>query len=434
LSTTQKLLQAYQKLNTEQNQAVHLTEGPVLVVAGAGTGKTQLLSVRAAHILSQGLCSPQELLCLTFTEAAAQNMKQRIMELVGNQALKIPIYTFHSFAVEMFNKHPDEFFGGFDFSPIDEVLQKQLFVEIFESLAYNNPLHSYHPEIGWSYLGDAIRLISDLKDAGLSPQDFETILSANQKTLESIDPLFQSLFMQNTLKQIDYSKWSDFCQQLVSQLSYQSSLDWSFKAYPKLSQLILESIPELEPEDFNKKSSPIKAFRDQWFNKTTLKDLDKLPKLQATAKVYADYQAKLQAKGLYDFSDMLVELIQAMKKSPHFLASIQEKYSYVMVDEFQDTNGAQMEILYSLLIHPVHENRPNILVVGDDDQAIYKFNKATIENIHNFQETFAEVQVVSLTKNYRSKQEIIDFADQFINQAQERLANTGIDKNLVSQV
>jgi DNA helicase-2/ATP-dependent DNA helicase PcrA len=423
---------AFYQLNAQQREAVESTEGPVLVVAGAGTGKTQLLSVRVGYILSQRPVEPEHILCLTFTEAAAQNMRQRVMSFVGKQALKIPIFTFHSFAVEMINHYPEYFFGGNNFQPIDDILRKTIVTEIFESLSYDDPLYSYHPELGWTYLNASMQMIGDLKDAGLSPKDFELILDQNEDFLTQIQPLFAELFADKRINTITFESWVEFSQQFHD--IYENFVDkpWEFSLYHPIWKEIFASLPDLSESDFAGKGSPLKTFRDHWFMKDTLKDLVQLSKQRSLLNIYKTYQTRLEAQGLYDFSDMLVQLIHVMKSDVEFAALIQERYQYVMIDEFQDTNGAQMEIIHQILNHQVHEGRPNVLVVGDDDQAIYKFNKATVANIQNFQNLYRDVKVITLRTNYRSPQVVIDYADEFISQAVERLAHGSIDKKLIS--
>jgi DNA helicase-2/ATP-dependent DNA helicase PcrA len=428
----ESLQKALTQLNHEQYQAVDLTEGPVLVIAGAGTGKTQLLSVRVGNILTKELAYPAQILCLTFTEAAAQNMRQRVMSLVGKQAFKIPIFTFHSFAVEMINHYPEYFFGGNNFQPIDDILRKTVFTEAFEALSHDDPLYSYHPELGWTYLDASMQMVNDLKDAGLSPDDFGEILDHNEEFLSQIQPLFAELFADKRINTITWDSWNQFGDRLQDVLPQFMDREWGFHLYDPIWTQLIASVPQLSQDDFAGKGSPLKTFRDQWFVKDSLIDTTNLPKLRSLLSIYRYYQERLEEQGLYDFSDMLVQLIHVMKENPEFAALIQERYQYVMIDEFQDTNGAQMEIVYQLLNHPVHERRPNVLVVGDDDQAIYKFNKATVANIQNFQQLFDDVQVVTLKTNYRSPQAIIDYADEFISQAVQRLANDGIDKQLIS--
>jgi len=165
-----------------------------------------------------------------------------------------------------------------------------------------------------------------------------------------------------------------------------------------------------------------------------LKDAKNHAKYVALADVYQQFQTAMHANKLFDFDDMIVDAIQALKTQPELRFNLQERYQYFLVDEFQDTSGAQNELL-DLLIESDFLENPNIMVVGDDDQSIYKFQGASLQNILNFKTKYANAVVINMTKNYRSKQEILNYAMEVIEGASQRLAGLpGISKHLESQI
>ena len=158
-----KFKEKYAKLNNEQKEAVDCIDGPMLVVAGPGSGKTELLSLRVANILQKTDVFPNNILCLTFTEAAATNMRNRLSDIIGQAAYKVAIHTFHSFGNEIINQNPEYFYQGATYNPVDDLAQVEIIEEILKESKHNSKLRSYNPEQGFVYMKDIIERISDLK-------------------------------------------------------------------------------------------------------------------------------------------------------------------------------------------------------------------------------------------------------------------------------
>ena len=404
----------YNNLNPQQQKAVDTLEGPVLVVAGPGSGKTELLSLRVANILRTQDVSPSNILCLTYTEAAATNMRQRLAGLVGPAAYQVAIHTFHSFATEIINRFPEYFYNGASFQPADELTQIELLENIFNGLSYSNPLSSKHQQ-AYTYLGDVQNAIADLKKAGITPDQFEQIMQQNSQILEKISPAIEAVFTPRVSKQT-----IEQIQELIGQLSvlYQEESDDESglgrpeslaKSLGTSLNLALASALELD------KTSPISEWKRKYTTKDSqdrimLKDVQRLPKMRALADVYRQYRHDLHAAGYFDFDDMLLDVLEALSSQAELRYALQEQYQYVLVDEFQDTNDAQMRLINYVTDAPVYEGRPNIMAVGDDDQAIYKFQGAKIANIQQFREHYQDVTQIVLVKNYRSGQAILDLA------------------------
>ncbi len=412
----EKFQQRYSSLNKEQKQAVDTIEGPVLVVAGPGSGKTELLSLRVANILKKTDALPSSILCLTFTESAASNMRKRLAGLIGKEAYKVAIHTFHSLGNEIINQNPEYFYSGAFFSPLDELTQYQILEKILENLDHDDPLGSYHPDHGYSFLKDIQSHIGNLKKEGISPDRFKRIIQQNQEFIAEMNPLIGEAFIERISK-----KNADKYQQLLNLFMDNSK--------EGLSNYIYESFAEAFSQmEQTGKTPPLTAWarenlkKDKDGNKV-LKDTQQIKKQLSLANVYKSYQQALKKQGYYDYDDMLMDTVEAMEKDFELKYNVQEKYLYVLVDEFQDTSGVQMRLLDNLLNMEINEGKPNILAVGDDDQSIFKFQGANIENILGFHKKYDSAETVVLHKNYRSNQQILDFIRNVILKGEDRLEN-----------
>lgn len=204
-----------------------------------------------------------------------------------------------------------------------------------------------------------------------------------------------------------------------------------------LRNILIDSLKELiEKLDQANKTTALTKWKNDWLKKNTngdfiFKSRDAHVKLRALSYVYFDYLISMEKNHVYDYDDMILQLGQKLETEKELLYALQEQYQYLLVDEFQDTNGAQMRILHRLTENPVFEGRPNIMTVGDDDQAIYRFQGADISNIFDFTDNYRDVATISLIENYRSSKNILGFARDVITQAEERLETSlKIDKNL----
>ncbi len=401
----------YAKLNAEQKKAVDTIDGPVLVVAGPGSGKTEILSLRVANILQQTDTLPGSILCLTFTESAAANMRRRLIEFIGPDAYKVSIHTFHSFGSEIIAQNPQYFYNGASYTAADQLVQIEIMEEILSDLSHKDPLNSYHPVQGYTYLRDILSRISELKQSGFSPDAFENHLRENEVFLKTAQPIIAAVFEEKISKKT----FNKFHEALVE-----------LRALGVSNHLIDSFAFALEEAENDASTKPLTAWKNEYTKKdnrkeTILKDYDKMSRLFSLANIYREYQKKLSEKGYYDFADMLLDTVKILQNFPELRYTLQEKYLYVLVDEFQDTNGVQMTLLDQILDADVNEGRPNILAVGDDDQAIFKFQGANIQNILGFHKKYREPELIVLDKNYRSSQKILDFVRPIILQGEERL-------------
>ncbi len=299
-------------LNSPQREAVEHTDGPILVLAGAGTGKTKVLTSRIIHIVNTYKASPYQILAVTFTNKAAAEMKKRIGEAIGDQVNNLWVGTFHSIAARILRRHPEAVGLRSDFTIIDDDDQTRLLKQI---LADFNIDPKQFPAKGY------LNRISRLKDKVVTPQ-------------------------------------------AIDSAGFEVSL-------PKLKD------------------------------------------------VYEMYQSRLKAMNAADFGDLLVHNLSLFAAAPDVLAYYQDKFRYVLVDEYQDTNNAQYQWLLRLA-----DAHKNICCVGDDDQSIYSWRGANIANILRFEKEFVGAKVIRLEQNYRSTSRILKAADSVISNNKERHGKT----------
>lgn len=331
--------QNYSRLNAHQKQAVDAIEGPVMVIAGPGTGKTQILTLRIANILLKTQANPENILALTFTENAASEMKERLSELIGPDAFRVQINTFHGFCNELIQKHFEIFHHLASHLPIRPLEEIQMIQAIIESEQFiflrpqGDPTYYFHP----------IRsAISSLKKEGVTPQQFKEAVEEWKSDFENRDDLINTK---------------------------------------------------------GKYAGKMKGWAQD--------EVKNIAKNTEFARAFELFQAKMQEQKLYDFNDMIMEVIGAFKRNEEFVSQIRETYQYTLVDEHQDTNNAQNAIIKYIC---GDDDFPNLFVVGDEKQSIFRFQGASLENFLYFQKAFPRATLIQLADNYRSTQKILDTA------------------------
>lgn len=292
----------YDTLNEQQQEAVFCTEGPLLLLAGAGSGKTRVLTHRIAYLMDQGV-NPYHIMAITFTNKAAKEMRERVDDLVGFGAEHIWVSTFHSTCVRILRRHIDKLGYGNSFTIYDADDQKSLIKQICKQYKIDTKMM---PE------RKIINEISSAKDEFMTPSEYET----------------------------------------------------------------------RHQYDFKKKK---------------------------IAQIYKEYQKQLKANNALDFDDLIFKTVELFQFHPEVLDYYQERFRYIMVDEYQDTNTIQFQLVSMLA-----RKYQNLCVVGDDDQSIYKFRGANVKNILNFENVFPEAVTIKLEQNYRSTKNILNAANEVI--------------------
>lgn len=400
---------AYTALNDAQRRAVDTIDGAVMVIAGPGTGKTQLLGTRAAHIVASGSANPNNILCLTYTEAGASEMRERLTRIMGLAGGEVAVHTFHSFGTLLISQYPEFFSAQRALNALDDLNRYRIFEQLLAKLPLRHQLAVRGENDQFIRRHAVQEAISAFKQAGLSPSELRQSCADNQRSFTELQPLLDTVFS-STLS--------------AKRLAEIRQTAESITAVEPLSILLMEQfLQAVEDSETLGKTKPLGAWRDSY---TTIKDGSRTLKSAATqsllldtVSLYEQYQAALQANGQYDYEDMILWAIHALQQNQDLLLDIAERYQYVMVDEYQDTNGAQNKLLDTLLqANPV--DSPNVLVVGDDDQAIMRFQGAELSGMVAFVKAYQPLVIV-LEQNYRSSQPIINAARQIITQSTERL-------------
>lgn len=420
--------EAYSNLNDAQKEAVDHSQGPLLIIAGPGTGKTQLLATRIVNILRTEDVMPENILCLTFTESGQAAMRQRLVNILGKAAYDITISTYHSFGSELIRRFPEYFkYDDPAAQPIDDLTADILLRNIFELLPYNNPLKSAD-----LYLKDVRSLISEFKRSLLSPTEIKQISTDNLAFIKKITPKVTSSL--SPLKITNKSSVTLF-ENLLNDIS--SLLPPNINAN-QIKPLSFEFISSLKHslDEFKEtgKTKSLVKWKNSWLAKNSTGGF--IPagereniKLASLSEIYQQYLDLLAASHFYDYDDMILRAIAGLQNHTDLKLTLQEQYQYLLLDEFQDTNSAQLKLIQLLTDNPVNEGRPNVMAVGDDDQAIYAFQGADYSNMLTFQQMYKDVKIIALTQNYRSHTDILKFAHAVASQIKSRLDSQLLDLN-----
>ncbi len=426
---------AYKQLNAAQKKAVDTIDGPLLVIAGPGTGKTQLLSARVANILAKTDTLPQNILCLTFTESGALNMRERLSRFIGQSAYDVTISTYHALGSDILRRYPQYFTEYRLESAIDDLGKHQIVSSIVEGMSYSNPLKQTR-----HHLGDLLATISEIKRGLLNSDDLRVIARENASFITIINQQALEIFKDFTRMPGTYAKAVEPFSQLHQACQLQASQAAVIPRFGSLASAAADSLGvALEIATETNSSKPLTAWKNIWLVKDENNHLVfdgelENARIEALAGVLEAYQAALTARGQYDFDDMITRAIGALKEHDDLRFTLQEQYLYILLDEFQDTNAAQLQLVTLLTDNPINEGRPNVMAVGDDDQAIYAFQGAEYSNMLDFYQMYKGVDVISLKENYRSVSEILQTASSIANQIGARLQDNfeGVTKELIA--
>ena len=356
----QSFADTLRSLNAEQAEAVRHIDGPVLVVAGPGTGKTHILSARIGQILTQTDTAPYNVLCLTFTDAGVQAMRERLLTLIGPEAHKVHIFTFHSFCNKVIQDNLD-LFARQDLALLDDLERQEMIREIIDELPHDYPLkHARGSDIYFyeKHLADLFK-----------------IMKTEAWTVEFVEKNIEN-YVESLPNRTEYT--------------YQNTRKGLWQKGDLKTQ-------KLEEEQ------------------------EKMKRLHSAVKLYPIFEKILRCHRRYDFDDMILWVIDAFEKFQFLLRNYQEQYLYFLVDEYQDTNGSQNKILSQLISF---WDNPNIFIVGDDDQAIYEFQGARLKSLVDFYHQYQnDIKVILLKENYRSTQNVLNISKRLIDSNNLRIIN-----------
>ncbi|HSX32742.1 MAG TPA: ATP-dependent DNA helicase [Candidatus Saccharimonadales bacterium] len=403
------------KLNDNQRLAVEAINGPVLVIAGPGTGKTQLLSTRVGAILRHdpGML-PSNILCLTFTDSAAANLRDRLITNVGlgQEAYHVAIHTFNSFGAWIMSTYPEYFFAWREAATADELTTYRLLEGILDALPGDHPLAAQGYDDSYFAIKQVQHYISDCKRANVSPAEARTVIAANQLTYQHLGAIINQHWPNRMTDAGALAAIANCTRALENAVRAASVV----AGLTDIGTLLLQELHAAETESDNlsgrAKTKPFTAWKSSWLEldadkKWTFKAAKHTEKLLAACDIYQQYQAALAKQGLVDFEDQIVVVLAALAAHEELRLNLQERFQYIMIDEYQDTNRAQLQMVQYLTDAPVHEGRPNVLVVGDDDQAIYRFQGADMSNVAAFEAAYQNPTIIPLRDNYRSNQAIL---------------------------
>jgi DNA helicase-2/ATP-dependent DNA helicase PcrA len=339
----------YKRLNKAQKEAVDTIEGPVMVVAGPGTGKTSILTLRIANIIKQTDISPENILALTFTESGAYAMRKKLVTIIGTAGYKVNINTFHGFCNEVIKQYPERFpriIGSTAITDIDQIAIMEKIIEgTEEDNSFDFKLLKPYGDV-FFYVKPALTEIKNLKREAVGVDDFEQAIKKQEKDFEDI------------------------------------------------------------PEKVHIKGAHKGKMKGEF-----IKLKERIEKNKELLKLYDAYEKALIKQKFYDFEDMIVEVIKTLRKDEDLLLMLQESYQYILADEHQDANNAQNAVLE--LLSNFHSS-PNLFIVGDDKQAIFRFQGASMENFLHFKKLYPEAKLIHLEENYRSTQSILDASHSLI--------------------
>jgi len=346
---------SYEMLNPAQKKAVNTIEGPVMVVAGPGTGKTQILTLRIANILKKTDVGPDNILALTFTNSGVFSMRQRLLEIIGDDAYRVNIFTFHSFCENVIKNFPVYFPLFEQFSVIDDLEKVQILEGIIKSGDYEE-LSTFHDPY-W-HINNIKGSINNIKFEGLSPEEFSSKIPDWEKYMMMDESMF-------------YKRKSG-----------------------------------------ENKVGDIKVAEKMKVEK-------RVQKAREIADIFSKYQEVIKEKGLYDFSDMILLVLRELESNENLKMDVQEQYQYLLVDEHQDTNDGQNRLIELLTDAEHLDGRPNLFTVGDEKQSIYRFQGASLDTFKYFKNIYNDVEIINLEENYRSTSNILDSAHNVITASGE---------------
>lgn len=366
----QKFEEEYNRLNDQQRKAVDQIEGPVMVIAGPGTGKTQILSARIGKILlSDSQVEPNNILCLTYTDAGVVAMRKRLAQFIGPDAYRVAIYTFHAFCNDVIQDNLG-LFEKTSLDPISDLERIELMKELIDGFGKDHPLKRYRGDVYFEING------------------------------------LQSLF------------------------SLMKREGWSADFICKKIDEYIHDLPNREEYICKRATKEYKKGDVRWDKIEEQKE--KMERLRAACNEFTTFQHLMRQRSRYDFDDMINWVIEAFETNESLLRTYQEQFQYLLVDEYQDTSGSQNKIV-QLLIN--YWDRPNVFVVGDDDQSIYRFQGANVENMLQFADGYKkDLLTVVLVNNYRSTQPILNISKTLIDANNERLIKQiqGLSKELIA--
>lgn len=347
--------------NVKQQECINFLNGPVMVLAGPGTGKTTTIIKRIENLLNNDIAA-ERILALTYSEAAASEMKVRLVNECGAKASSVVIHTYHAFCSDIISQNALKFELYEDFNVIDDLNKNRIMRAVINELRPKYLITRRNEP--YFYISHLLRAVQEIKRNRITKEKYFTTLETSENWL------------------------------------------------PGLKFLLADKLEQEELEKAGKRNHL----------KTVTKDIEAIEntinKAREVWDIYEKYCNKLTRNAYIDFEDMINFVLEAFENDSNFLESVRSNFDYIMVDEYQDTNPSQNQLIFAMA-----SDKPgsNIFVVGDDDQIIYSFQGAQIDNLERFLNIYPDAKVICLNENNRSTQKILDFTYNIINQDDKRL-------------
>jgi len=344
MATTDEYTRAYEKLNAKQKEAVDTIYGPVMVIAGPGTGKTQMLALRIGNILLQSTgTKPDEILALTFTESAVATLRTRLAAFIGSAAYRVRIHTFHGFARSILELRPDLFPRIALGTPLSDIGGVALMEQLLDEGSFSKIRSPKNPHRNARAL---LRFMGELKKEHYTPERYR------EELRQSLDALLA------------------------------------------------------DPDRIHEKGKYAGKEKGEY-----LRRRERIEKHLEVADLFAAYEEALHAKSLYDYEDLIIEAIRGLESDEGFRAQVGERSQFILADEHQDANLAQNRLLELV---SDFDGAPNLFIVGDEKQSIFRFQGASLASFFYFKDKYPEAKLISLDENYRSKEAILTAAHELI--------------------
>lgn len=415
MSSEQRFQRAYKALNRQQRLAVEATEGPVMVLAGPGTGKTEVLAVRVANILRTTQMDPWNILCLTFTESGVAAMRARLRGIIGPAAYGVRIHTFHSFCNDVIREYPELFPAAGDRLVLTDIERIQFVQAVVGALPATSPLKPFgRPDL---YVLDVARAIQLLKQEDISAERLRSLLTMIARFIDQTRDTFDHFFQlkASVRRHTDCVALQQAVNTARRQLLPGTDFSDPFVDFDQLFAAYEQALGG-DTRQQSRARTKLKHDLALWWSRLQRHH----DRQVGVARALELYQRRLRRQGRYDYEDMITLVTQALRSRDSLLARYQEQFQYILVDEYQDTNGGQNELLALLASW---DEQPNVFVVGDDKQSIFRFQGASMENLLSFYEHYrSSVKVISLVNNYRSHQLLLDAAHAVIAHSPVHLA------------
>lgn len=444
MAASKALQRAVDQLNKKQREIVEHVNGPLLVIAGPGTGKTHVLPIRAANIVLNRSVDPENVLCIAYTDIEARSMRERLTDYLGEDGNRIAVRTFHSLCREILELHSECFDRLSELRPASKTQALRVMNEVLWSLSDEDPLYKGACGAVRKELDSFKGYVERFKSYGISSRDLLSIAEQNAITFDYLEKQTDALEaasknmmgkvelrnsrVQSFVDAVDNAFW-EADSSLKTGVKNATSFYRPFLA--RFRALVHAAIPDgTDSETIAERIEGFKKVRDIFFEGTNrdgryFKDRMLNEQMRSAARIAIRYDDRLEELGLYDPCDLVFETARALEWHPELREELQEQYRYIQLDEFQDANDGQVRIVGFIAGEP--EDTPNLLVMADDDQAVTKYENAGTSQIASFIFDYEPKQIV-MNSTYRCVPALTKLDNRISEKISERMLDAKAKK------